>query len=598
MNALPQQSTIASTGSNVISPPVLQQQQQQSMVLTPNTISNAISKGASGGVISSSNTLSPPSVLTPINGTTFSSNVSPLAATTNSNAAIGVASQHNQASYSKVPPPGGVKTTLPLIQVSSKTFTTMKATSPPNSGRKRKNSSPTTNTCSPSNAAKAMVNTTTNPVLPLSSTSAVAIAGNGAGHAVQNTMNHTTNASAGAIRPPSTTYPSVAASSSYQQAGTTQKYQFATALVPAPSNAAQQQQQQPAGDEEQTDPPKPQLTEKKLRRLEKNRLSARECRRRKREAAETMLHEINILEAENVQLRLQLQIGQEAETSVNEEQHKLTQEIGNLLQSGEASEADIYSTLEEFKEKYADYGHSRRSSIEFHLRNVARLLMPTQTTSVVMHAISSSNNLSSLMDINTGTSTSTNLNSNNDNTKSTGAATAGSVPQPSQFIQPATSVPVAATESLPIENAMTALSKSTNASSTLVEQLPSAAATEAVPNATTKIAATQQQPSFDPKKLFLFLAKYLNVTPDQATALKDSRFVAQEMDSCLEEAFKVLSELRDRLTKTGNDLETEFNNVRSILTPTQAAKFLVWVANNAACMHMLNELWDRVYPST
>lgn len=78
--------------------------------------------------------------------------------------------------------------------------------------------------------------------------------------------------------------------------------------------------------------------------------------------------------------------------------------------------------------------------------------------------------------------------------------------------------------------------------------------------------------------------------------MKDSRLVAQEMDSYLESSLTVLSELRDRLAQTGEDLETEFNNVRSILTPTQAAKFLVWVANNAACMHMLNELWDRVYP--
>jgi hypothetical protein len=52
------------------------------------------------------------------------------------------------------------------------------------------------------------------------------------------------------------------------------------------------------------------------------------------------------------------------------------------------------------------------------------------------------------------------------------------------------------------------------------------------------------------------------------------------------------------LAETGEDLEAEFANVRSILTPTQAARFLVWVANNAACVHMLNELWDRVYPST
>ena len=51
-----------------------------------------------------------------------------------------------------------------------------------------------------------------------------------------------------------------------------------------------------------------QLSEKKLRRLEKNRLSARECRRRKREATENMERQINLLNAENLRLRLQLQV--------------------------------------------------------------------------------------------------------------------------------------------------------------------------------------------------------------------------------------------------------------------------------------------------
>jgi TRAP-type mannitol/chloroaromatic compound transport system permease large subunit len=50
------------------------------------------------------------------------------------------------------------------------------------------------------------------------------------------------------------------------------------------------------------------LSEKKLRRLEKNRLSARECRRRKREATEDMEQEIFRLEAENLKLRLQLRV--------------------------------------------------------------------------------------------------------------------------------------------------------------------------------------------------------------------------------------------------------------------------------------------------
>ena len=282
------------------------------------------------------------------------------------------------------------------------------------------------------------------------------------------------------------------------------------------------------------------LSEKKLRRLEKNRLSARECRRRKREATEHLEREINVMEAENLRLRLQLQIGKEAEKSRMREQEKLTRDIDDLLKSG-APESEIHATLEEFKEKHADYGKSRRSAIEFHLRNIERLLMPTQTTSLVMHAIQGG-------DIDTGAPAASPI-------------LAGQPPAGLKSDQPV----VAAT---PTNSAAPAVSGNTS---------PSV--------------------NFDPKALFHYLVNYLEVTPQQAAALKDSRRVSRELDSCLEQALKVLKELQQCLAQTGDDLEAEFNNIRNILTPTQAAKFLVWVANNAACMHMLNELWDRVYPA-
>jgi hypothetical protein len=274
------------------------------------------------------------------------------------------------------------------------------------------------------------------------------------------------------------------------------------------------------------------LSEKKLRRLEKNRLSARECRRRKREATENLERQINLMEAENLRLRLQMQIGEEAEESMQREQQKFSEDIDELLKSG-ASEAEIYVALESFKEKHADYGRDRRTAIEFHLRNIERLLKPTTTTSVVMQAIqggsSASSEESKLMEISSARVT-------------------------------------------PHE--------------TSVGEDYSPAAPSLPPDQ-----------KFNPKTLFRHLVSHLEVTPAQAAALKDSRFVAQELDGCLDNAEAVLKELRERLAQTGEDLETEFNNVRNILSPTQAAKFLVWVANNSACMHMLNELWERVYPA-
>lgn len=32
-----------------------------------------------------------------------------------------------------------------------------------------------------------------------------------------------------------------------------------------------------------------------------------------------------------------------------------------------------------------------------------------------------------------------------------------------------------------------------------------------------------------------------------------------------------------------------------ILTPTQTAKFVLWVQKNEACVHMLNQLWDKLH---
>jgi hypothetical protein len=208
---------------------------------------------------------------------------------------------------------------------------------------------------------------------------------------------------------------------------------------------------------------------------------------------------------------------------LRQEQDKLTEGLDELLKSG-ASETEVHATIEEFKEKFADYGRDRRSAIEFHLRNVERLLIPTRTTSVAMRAL--------------------------------GGSSAPAAPVVS---------PTASTDS--------AVSAPTDNASILAPDS-----------------------GFDPKQMFQYLVNYLQVTPEQGAALKDSRWVAHELDECLVKALKMAEELRTRLTLCGEDLEAEFDTVRSILSPTQAAKFLVWVSNNSACMHMLNELWSRVYP--
>ncbi len=228
-----------------------------------------------------------------------------------------------------------------------------------------------------------------------------------------------------------------------------------------------------------------------------------------------------------------------------------------MLKSG-ASDAEIHNSIEVFKEKFADYGRDRRSAMEFHLRNVERLLMPTTTTSVAMRALQGGGGGGG------------------------GRRTNGTMAKENGIVDPiavATSTSQSSTSSVSSSGSSTDISQPP-------EQAPTATAITATSTPAT-VAATNTQESSkaavtktDPKELFKYLVNFLQVTPEQASALKDSRHVARELDDALAKSLSMLKELKDRLTNMGQDLDAEFSEIRSILTPRQAAKFLVWVANN------------------
>jgi len=463
------------------------------------------------------------------------------------------------------------------------------------------------------------------------------------------------------------------------------------------------------------------LSEKKIRRLEKNRLSARNCRRKKKEVTQTLQKEINILEGENLRLRLQLKIGAEAEQSSRQEQERVTEILDALLKSG-ASDTEIYANIEEFKEKFADYGRDCRSAIEFHLRNVKRLLMPTTTTNVAMRALRWGVDVDVDVDVDVGVDVNdvdvdvdvgvndgdesaegdgdSDSDGDEDNTtagdgskledeEASGNSVGGvesvandeaaasmartisnlkegmkvgfvgsqtSTIRPSSIITGAVEVCpeiIDHQQSESVANSKAAASMAqtisnlkegmkvgmvgsqvspTHPSSIITGEVYPEAPEQQQPqgsceisivkiedtdpgNGATADASSYKQPplptpstishpmlalsdtaALEPKALFQYLVNYLEVTPAQATALKDSRHVSQELDAALATALSMLEELQERLTRCGEDLDEEFSTIRSILSPRQAAKFLVWVANNEACMHMLNELWSKVYP--
>jgi hypothetical protein len=119
--------------------------------------------------------------------------------------------------------------------------------------------------------------------------------------------------------------------------------------------------------------------QKKKRRLARNRESARECRRRKKEYTDSLAAELTALEAENLQLRLKLKIGVDSSTIKDEERDEIIARLDVLLQEGNP-EGEIRKEIELLQEKYSDYGRDRTGAIAFHLSQLRKCLVPTQTT--------------------------------------------------------------------------------------------------------------------------------------------------------------------------------------------------------------------------
>lgn len=127
------------------------------------------------------------------------------------------------------------------------------------------------------------------------------------------------------------------------------------------------------------------LAEKKKRRLERNRASARQCRKRKKEKKLQLRQQLAHLEADNLQLRLKLQVGHE--TQNDDQSNIITSKLNEMITEG-GSEVEIEKKIQELKERFSDYGRDRRSAIDFHISQLRRCLQPTQTTRAILFLMS------------------------------------------------------------------------------------------------------------------------------------------------------------------------------------------------------------------
>ncbi|CAI5726973.1 hypothetical protein KXD40_002358 [Peronospora effusa] len=230
-------------------------------------------------------------------------------------------------------------------------------------------------------------------------------------------------------------------------------------------------------------------------KLERNRESARECRRRKREHILGVEERCRQLERENMELRGQLKAGKEAIRQEEKEKNRVCEELEQMIQCG-ASEKELAEKIESFKEKYSDYGHGRRSALSYHLHQIERLLLPTQVTKMCIWALR----------------------------------------QDDSF----------------------------------------------------------WQDEEDETSLPVILAKELGLSEEQKKKIQQQRGSISLICENLKSALGLLGELKTEVTNKNSTLDMEMDKLQNILTPTQRAKFIVWVTNNQACMHLLNKLWRSV----
>jgi hypothetical protein len=67
----------------------------------------------------------------------------------------------------------------------------------------------------------------------------------------------------------------------------------------------------------------------------------------------------------------------------DKEKWEITRNIEKLVESG-ATDSKIASVIKHFGDKYADYGETRWGKVEHHLKQIHKLLIPTETTKMAI----------------------------------------------------------------------------------------------------------------------------------------------------------------------------------------------------------------------
>jgi hypothetical protein len=260
------------------------------------------------------------------------------------------------------------------------------------------------------------------------------------------------------------------------------------------------------------------LAEKKKRRLERNRASARECRKRKKEKKLMLRQQLAHLEADNLQLRLKLKVGKENATSSSTEKSAvITAQLDEMINQG-VSESEIVMKLQELKERFSDYGRDRRSAIDFHVNQVRRCLQPTQTTKAILWIMSLA---PKFHNITTGN------------------------------------------------------------------------ASNAIPPGSEKLIELWQDLLRDVQPDAMQRQLMISYTTAKDGGIDPFEEIERVSTSCNQ----ILDRIVDIIYTKNAAFDSEMADVQSVLSPTQIAKFILWIDRNPACMQMLEALWPHLTSS-
>jgi len=96
----------------------------------------------------------------------------------------------------------------------------------------------------------------------------------------------------------------------------------------------------------------------------------------------------------------------------------------------------------------------------------------------------------------------------------------------------------------------------------------------------------------NPDSIWNMLSKHLSLDAHQKEQIKEQRTRLGAQNTSMKKCLKMLTSFENEVQQNMKIRKGQMDEVMKIITPSQTIKFLQWVEENQACIHMLNGLWS------